>query len=156
VGKVSKAFDDSEPKALQMAQKGDSLKAEKNDSLNLGMAELESLIKQLERQKISPGDQGKQGEEALFNLQMGLRSLQGNNEQGEQILLKLEQALKAEALDVGDLKKLMEQLEHFSVETSDRLANKQDKPDVANIDPTRLPPAYRGRIQKYFQKLSEK
>ena len=28
--------------------------------------------------------------------------------------------------------------------------------ELSNIDPARLPPAYRGRIQKYFQKLSEK
>ena len=156
LSKVSRAFSDSEPKTLQMAGKNDSLKGDKGDSLKLGMAELESLIKQLERQKISPEDRGKQGQEALFNLQTGLRSFHGSNEQGEQILVKLEQALKAEALDVGDLKKLMDQLEHFSVETSDQLASKQEKPDVTNIDPSRLPPAYRGRIQKYFQKLSEK
>ena len=65
--------------------------------------------------------------------------------------------LKAETpLEVGDLKKLMDELQHFSVETSDRLAKKDDKPEVTNIDPSKLPPAYRGRIQKYFQKLSEK
>jgi hypothetical protein len=156
LSKVSKAFNDSQPNALQMAQKGDALKGDKQNSFNLGMSELESLIKQLERQKISPGDSGKQAQEALFNLQTGLRSSHGDNEQGDQILVKLDQALKAETLDIGDLKKLMDQLEHFSVETSDQLANKQDKPDVANIDPARLPPAYRGRIQKYFQKLSEK
>ena len=59
-------------------------------------------------------------------------------------------------MDIGDLKKLMDELQHFSVETADHLAKKEDKPEVTNIDPTRLPPAYRGRIQKYFQKLSEK
>ena len=101
--------------------------------------------------------QAKQGKEALFNLQTGLRSQYGDNERGNQILLHLDQMLKAETpLDVADLKKLMDELQHFSVETSNRLARKDDKHDVTNIDPTRLPPAYRGRIQKYFQKLSEK
>jgi hypothetical protein len=65
--------------------------------------------------------------------------------------------LKTETpIEVADLKKLMDELQHFSVETSDKLAKKDDKPEVTNIDPTRLPPAYRGRIQKYFQKLSER
>jgi hypothetical protein len=50
----------------------------------------------------------------------------------------------------------LDQLQHFSVETADHLAKREDKPEVTNIDPSRLPPAYRGRIQKYFQKLSEK
>ena len=68
----------------------------------------------------------------------------------------MKQMFQTNAVDVDDLKKLMDQLQHFSVETSDRLAKKEDKPDITNIDPTRLPPAYRGRIQKYFQKLSEK
>jgi len=36
------------------------------------------------------------------------------------------------------------------------LARQEDQPDVSNIDPAHLPAAYRGRIQKYFQKLSEK
>ena len=156
LSKVSQAFDASEPGAMRSAKKGDSLKPSQQDGFNLGMAELQSLLTQLEQnRKLSPKDQARQGREALFNLQTGLRSLYGDNERGDQILLRLDQMVKAEALDVGDLKKLMDELQHFSVETSDRLARKDDKPDITNIDPTRLPPAYRGRIQKYFQKLSE-
>lgn len=154
---VSKAFAVSEPRAMQMAQSSDPLKGGEQDNFGLGMAELDSLIKQLEKsQQIPRADQAKQGQEALYNLQLGLRNHYGNNDHGNQILLSLEQVLKTNALEAQDLKKLMEQLQHFSVETTDHLAKKDDKPDVTNIDPTRLPPAYRGRIQKYFQKLSEK
>jgi len=157
LSKVSKAFGASEPGAMQMAQKSDSLKSGGQDNFGMGMAELESLIKQLEKSnQISPQDKNKQGQEALYNLQLGLRNQYGNNDRGNQILLSLKQMFQTNALDVDDLKKLMDQLQHFSVETSDRLAKKEDKPDITNIDPTRLPPAYRGRIQKYFQKLSEK
>ena len=121
------------------------------------MSELESLARQLaEGRQISPQDQAKQGQEALLNIQTGLRSYYGSNERAQEVITKLQQMVKADNLDIGDLKKLMDELRHFSVETSDRLAKKEDKPDVTNIDPTRLPPAYRGRIQKYFQKLSEK
>ena len=158
LSKVSQAFAQSEPKAMQMAQQSDSLKPSAQDSFNLGMFELQSLLKKLEQQhKLSPQDQAKQGKEALYNLQSGLRSQAGDNDRGNQILLHLEQILKGEApLEVADLQKLMDELQHFSVETSDRLAKKEDQPEVTNIDPAKLPPAYRGRIQKYFQKLSEK
>jgi hypothetical protein len=157
LNKVSKAFSDSEPKALQMAEKTDSLKPGQDESFDVGMSELESLARQLaEGRQISPQDQAKQGQEALLNIQTGLRSYYGSNERAQEVITKLQQMVKADNLDIGDLKKLMDELRHFSVETSDRLAKKEDKPEVTNIDPTRLPPAYRGRIQKYFQKLSEK
>jgi hypothetical protein len=151
LGKISKAFAASEPGAMQMAQKSDSLKGGGQDSFGMGMAELESLIKQLEKSNQIPReDQTKQAQEALYNLQLGLREQYGNDDRNKLLL-----PLRTNALDADVLKKLMEQLQHFSVETTDR-AKKDDKPDIANIDPTRLPPAYRGRIQKYFQKLSEK
>jgi len=157
LGKVSKAFGASEPGAMQMAQKSDALKSGAQDNFGMGMAELDSLIKQLEKSNQIPKEnQKKQGQEALYNLQLGLREQYGNNDRGNQILLSMNQMLQTNVLDAESLKKLMDQLQHFSVETSDHLAKKEDKPDVTNIDPTRLPPAYRGRIQKYFQKLSEK
>jgi hypothetical protein len=158
LSKVSKAFEASEPKALQAAQQGDSLKPGEQESFNLGLAELESLIKQRESSRpVSPQDQAKQGQEALHNLRAGVRSLYGDNERANKILVQLDAALKKDApVDVEILKKLMTELQHFSVETADRFGKKEDKPEVTNIDPTRLPPAYRGRIQKYFEKLSEK
>src|SRR5207244_8302948 len=125
------------------AQQTDSLKPGAQDSFSMGMSELQSLMKKLEQQrKLSPEDQARQGKEALYNLQSGLRSQAGDNDRGNQILLHLEEMLKAETpLEVGDLKKLMDELQHFSVETSDRLAKKDDKPEVTNIDPSKLPPA---------------
>jgi hypothetical protein len=158
LAKVSKAFDASQPKALQDAQKHDSLKPGEQDAFAQGMAELGSLVKQAEDGRTpSSQDQAKQGQEALANLQLGLRSQYGDNTQGNQLLDRLRDLLKGEMPpDIGDLKKLLDELQHFSVETSVQLARKQDNPDITNIDPTRLPPAYRGRIQKYFQKLSEK
>jgi HEPN domain-containing protein len=86
-----------------------------------------------------------------------MRGLYGNDDRAAQLLLKLDQMLKGERPpEVEDLRKLIAELQHFSVETSDQMAKREDKPEVTNIDPTKLPPAYRGRIQKYFQRLSEK
>jgi hypothetical protein len=158
LSKVSQAFEQSEPKTMQMAQKQDSLKPGNQDSFNQGMAELESLIKQLQNSRqVSRTDQTKQGREALANLQAGVRDLYGNNDRAVQLLQQLDKMLQGEQpIEVEDLKKLINELQHFSVETADQMERRQDKPEVTNIDPTRLPPAYRGRIQKYFQRLSEK
>jgi hypothetical protein len=158
LAKVSKAFEESQPKALQMAKRADSLKGSDKDCFGEGMAELDSLIKQLQSgRQLNREDQAKQGQQLLQNLQSGLRSQYGDNDRGNQLLRQLEQVLTAEnGLDAADLKKLMEALQHFSVETSEQLTKEDDRPELSNIDPSRLPPAYRGRIQKYFEKLSEK
>jgi hypothetical protein len=122
------------------------------------MAELDSLIRQLENNRgLSPEDQGRQARQTLEDLRNGLSSRQGNNDQINSILLKMADLLKPRtALEAANLKKLLAELQSLSVETAQQLAKKEDKPEVTNIDPTRLPPAYRGRIQKYFEKLSEK
>jgi hypothetical protein len=158
LSKVSKAFDQSQPPSLQAAHKSDSLKPNESDSFGQGVAQLESLRKQLEDQRpIKPEDQAKQTREAVANLQSGMRSQAGDEGQKQVILQQLDKISKDEKpVDIGDLKKLLESLQHFSVENSERLAKKDDGPEMTNIDPSRLPPAYRGRIQKYFQKLSEK
>lgn len=46
-------------------------------------------------------------------------------------------------------------LQPGSVEPSNSMANRADPSDLVKIDPATLPPAYRQRIEKYFQKLSE-
>jgi hypothetical protein len=157
LGQVARAFDQSQPKSLQMARRNDALKPAERDRFSQGMNELDSLIKQLQNgREVSAREQAKQVEQALVDLQTGMRSQFGDNDRGNQLLAHLEQMLKTEALDIGDLQKLMDELQHFSVETSEQLAKEEDQPEVTNIDPARLPPAYRGRIEKYFQRLSER
>lgn len=158
LSKVSKAFEESEPKAMQMAQQSDSLKPSGQESFSQGMAQLLSLLKQLEQNhRMSPQDQKKQAREALANLQSGMRQRFGDDDRVMLLLQRLDQMSRDEiSVELEDLRKLISELEHFTAETTDQLALKEDKSEVTNIDPTRLPPAYRGRIQKYFQKLSEK
>ena len=156
--KVSQAFAQSEPKTMQMAEQNDSLKPGGPESFNQGMAELESLAKQLQdKRQLSRTNQNKQGREALGNLQAGVRDLYGDNERAVQLLQQLDKILKAEQqIEAEDLRKLINELQHISLETADQMERSQAKPEMTNIDPARLPPAYRGRIQKYFQRLSEK
>lgn len=158
LSKVSKAFEQSQPQAMQMAQKSDSLKPGDQESFNQGMSELDSLLKQLEQKRaLSREDQRKQGREALANLQSGMRGLHGENERAALLLAQLEKTLQPEdAIPIEDLKRLLSELQHFSFEAADQMERQENKPEVTNIDPAKLPPAYRGRITKYFQRLSEK
>ena len=157
LGKVSKAFHESQPDSLRMAQQNDALKGSEQDSFNVGMAELQGLVRQAEENRQVPAEaKNEQARQALFNLQASLNNQSGSSDQAQQLIAHLDRTLKAQDLDIGELKKLMDQMQHFSVETSDRLAKQESEPEVTNIDPSHLPPAYRGRIQKYFQKLSEK
>jgi len=138
LGKVSQAFAASQPKSLQMAQSSDSVNPDPKDALGQGMAELDSLIKQLEKRRaLSTEDQARQGGQALYDLQTGMRNMHGDNSSGNQILLQLQQMLKEGApLDVENLKKLLEQLQHFSVETSEKRTAKDEKAELTNIDPS--------------------
>jgi len=155
LGKVSQAFQESEPAALRMARQRDALQPSPGERLEKGVADLNNLIKQLEKEGSPAGpERTRQGREALAGVQDGLRHRQGGNERGQQLLARVEQMLKAEDLDVGDLKKLAEELQLYSVENAAK-TEPQENPELTNLDPSRMAPAYRGRIQKYFQKLSE-
>jgi hypothetical protein len=154
LGKVSQAFAQSEPSALRASRQRDSLQPPPEDRLSQGIADLNSLIKQLEKGNTpSSADRGRQGREALVGIQDGLRR-EGGNERGNQMLARSRQMMEAQQFELGDLKKLLEDLQVFSLETSE-VSRKPEHPEVTNIDSSRMPPAYRGRIQKYFQKLSE-
>ena len=156
--KVSQAFTQSEPSALQAAQKNDSLKPGMEESFERGMAQLESMKRQLESgHQVSSEEGAKQRRDALANLSEGLQNLYGSDQQARQLLVELQENLKDNPtgpLDLALLKKMMDQLRNFSIEIADK-RDKDEKPDMTNIDPSRLPPAYRGRIEKYYQKLSE-
>lgn len=70
-------------------------------------------------------------------------------------LEQLSQAFGASQPKSLQLAQHTDSLQPGSVEPSNPLAIRADPSDLVKIDPTTLPPAYRGRIEKYFQKLSE-
>jgi hypothetical protein len=50
----------------------------------------------------------------------------------------------------------MDAIERFRVEMTDARLGTKDDPRLRHVDAERLPAAYRDRIQRYFQRLSEK
>jgi hypothetical protein len=158
LGQVSKAFSESQPRALQQARKTDALQPGGQSAFNQGLSEIQSLLQRLEQGRpLSPEDQARQGQQALNNLKSGLPNQPADEARAQELLKKLGDVLKTEGpLNLDELKTLLADLQKFSLETSPQLASQEERPDLMNMDPSRLPPAYRGRIQKYFQRLSEK
>lgn len=159
---VSEAFSKSEPQLIQAGRSSSSMNQGEQDGMTTGLRELDSLAQRMEKgQAPNRGDQAKQARQALKNIRSGMAERdRGFNEPGNQVfteLDKLEKKLSEEQrpLDLAELKRLLDQLRRFSVEMSSQAVETNATP-VVNIDTARVPPAYRGRIQKYFEKLSEK
>lgn len=157
--KVAQAFNESQPQALQQARQNDALNGSPADGFERGIEMLESLLQRREsNRRLSPQDESRQQREAWQRFEKAVPDRFGNNEQTKTLLLKLEEGLKDQPTPLDDvmIQKLIAELKHFSTEVKDATAPKLEDPQLTNIDPSKLPPAYRGRIEKYFQKLSER
>ena len=155
---VSKAFDDSQPSIVKNSGKTGSPRENSENALERGLDQLGSLLAQLNNNHaLSPQDEARLRDEARNNLNDGIVGIDGHNEQTDKLLLLVEQELKDKTvkLDGPAIKKLMDEIRDFSVEVEDARGDKPKEPAVTYIDPSHLPPAYRGRIEKYFKKLSE-
>ena len=154
---VSRAFEASLPQAAQASPPAGTGELPAG-GFERGLAQLDSLIKQLEGQRpVSPDDQQKQANEALRNLQSARQDLKQGNESGQRTLERAETMMTPERKlpKVELLKQLLGELQILSVEVAAGRNRKLDQPGMTAVDTSRLPPAYRGRIERYFQKLSE-
>ncbi len=157
--KVCEAFEQSLPKAMRIAKDAAQSQPSQADGLQQGLAQLGSLLRQLESQRpVSPEDREKQRREAYFNLQNALRALAPAQPTAVVLSRELDQDLKSgeKAFDAEVLKRLMAALEKFNRELRAEPENRAVKPEVTGLEAGRMPAAYRGRVEKYFQKLSEK
>jgi hypothetical protein len=157
--KVCEAFEQSLPKAMRIAKDAAQSQPSQADGLQQGLAQLGSLLRQLESQRpVSPEDREKQRREAYFNLQNALRALAPAQPTAVVLSRELDQDLKPgeKAFDAEVLKRLMAALEKFNRELHAEPENRAVKPEVTGLEAGRMPAAYRGRVEKYFQKLSEK
>lgn len=155
---VERAFTQSEPKALQEAQNANSLNETQEDSLSRALKQLESLVQQTEsNHPLSKEMESKEKNEILSNLELALKNSSADNSKGQTLLLMTREQLKdGIPLDALALKKLLDEIRNFSVEVSGPKDVKKEEAPVTYTKPEQLPPAYRGRIEKYFEKLSEK
>jgi hypothetical protein len=159
--KVSDAFADSQPRPQPGQNAGDDssdrLREHGHQAISQGMRQLDSLARrQQSGQRLPQPAESQLRQEAATNLQEGIESVYGHNENSQQVVNKLRDDLKNPdyVIDVAELQKLVHDIQSLRRETATRATPDED-PDLFNIDPSRLPPAYRRSIEKYFQKLSE-
>ncbi|HLH55905.1 MAG TPA: hypothetical protein VKY92_20050, partial [Verrucomicrobiae bacterium] len=157
LAQLGRAFDASEPGALQAARKSDSLQPYAERGFDKGVSQLENLLKQLQQgRNLSSADQEKQARDALENMQRGLEAKFGENERGQALLNGFQQLVEGHGMDPEGIRKILAQLEQFSNETRPKVAGAMAAYEILNPDLGQIPAAYRDRIERYFQKLSEK
>ena len=156
---ITKAFDASMPPTMRQAQQGNNpLSPDAEEALNQAMQELESMQNAKQEGKpVSPDAEAKEREDARLTLKKSIPQLYGNNEATDAITQQIDEALKDKdkPVDLGALKKLIDQIQNMRVELEDNKMEKPDKAEISHIDPSKLPPEYRERVERYFQKLSE-
>lgn len=150
---VSSAFEKSQPQALQKAHKQDALK--ESNGFDRGMEQLRSMMARMQGERpATDEDLKKMAREAQLNIQEDLKN--HPDAATQKLLVMLDEAVKEKGrkLDLAGLKKMMAELENISTEVKDAPSQTNDT-SVTAMDSSKVPPAYRGRIQAYFRKLSE-
>lgn len=151
--RLARAFDDSAPASAREARSADALGGE--DDLGEALSRLEQLVL-----RPDAGDaeaDRKRRAEARAALRGVLERKYGQEKGTPDLLLATDAALEGgKPIDAARLRKLMDAIERFRVELTDARLTADADPLLRHVDADRLPAAYRDRIQRYFQRLSEK
>lgn len=152
--KVSQAFTVSQPQLLAELQQDDAFQPGGQRSLDRGIEHLESLLQSSQDgRRLSAEDRKKLQQEALTDIEKGIEDLDSDTESSEKTYRVLREFYTPSVtVDPKVIQRLIEQLENLSVELR---SEEPGEPEIRHIDPEKLPQAYRERIQKYFEKLSE-
>jgi hypothetical protein len=121
------------------------------------MGQIDSLLRRAENDRpLSPEVGLALQTEALQNLERGLQRGEGGHSDRTAALFLLIGGIRAEPqLRLESLRKLQAALRQLVVEVDDPMPDTAGDPQLTNIDPERLPAAYREPIEAYFRKLSE-
>jgi hypothetical protein len=152
--RLARAFDESAPAAAREARSA--------DALGTGGEDLGDALRRLEQLTLRPsaGDaeaDRKRRAEARAELRGVLEARYGKEKRTADLLIETDAALaEGKPVDAARIRKLMDAIERFRVELTDARLGAADDPRIRHVDAERLPAAYRDRIQRYFQRLSEK
>jgi hypothetical protein len=156
LGQLARAFDDSAPASSREARSADALGGGE------GAGDLGEALRRLQQLVLRPdaGDaeaDRKRRAEARAELRGALERKYGQERRTADLLLETDAALQGgRPIDAARIRKLMDAIERFRVELTDARLTADQDPRLRHVDVDRLPAAYRDRIQRYFQRLSEK
>jgi hypothetical protein len=152
---LGQAFDSSQPGTARALRQHDALGETGSEALARALRQLEGLAAEAEQGRERDGkDRERRRREILLALRKGGQEL---GRDADRVLVQVEDELTRADLKVDPrkLRQLLDQIEQFRVETTDRRLAREQGTRIRHLDPGRLPPQYRARIQKYFEKLSE-
>ncbi|MEY5025465.1 MAG: hypothetical protein RLZZ244_993 [Verrucomicrobiota bacterium] len=154
---VKRALEQGHPEALRRAHGKEGQARDRQASLEQGMRQLKGLMRRMESGKaMGPADQAQQAKEAAENVEFGLSSENGQSEGTMALVREVRAALETpDRVTVEMVRSLISRLENAAAEVAE-FPEEQEKTRIRNMDTTTVPPAFRGRVERYFQKLSEK
>jgi hypothetical protein len=155
---VSQAFEHSQPGVSQALRKEDALKEGEDDALDRALRRLEGVVAGQEAGRTRPGEEsGRQRRQIVQDLRDGVQRRHRGEPRIDALVQQVERELTRadEHVDPKKLRQLLEEIEQFRVENAARRVARGEDPQLQHIDPSKLPPAYRERIQKYYRKLAE-
>lgn len=156
--RLSRAFDESQPEVVRGLRRDDALQEGHEEAFDQALRQIEGLVAEAEAGRQRDGEEARRRRrEVLLRLRAGAEGLYGKDQRTTRLLLRVEEELSKTDLKVDPqkLRKLLDEIEQFRLEMSDRNLARSKEPALRHIDPSKLPPAYRERIQRYFQKLAE-
>lgn len=149
--RLGDAFDRSQPGTARAVREEDALKEEPADALQRGLRQLEALAEELGSGEVRK-DAAERRRQALLVLRRGLEGTYGKD--AASVLVHMEEDLRADAkLDLKKVRRLLDEIEQVRTEVADRRPEAESR-RLRHIDPSQLPPAYRDRIQRYFESLA--
>lgn len=152
--KIARAFSASQPRLLAELQTQDALEENAGQAMEHGIRQLKRLAQD---PRLSSQDEARLRRESVANLQSGVQGAYGNNERSRRALENVQQALEDPAVPVDErlIQRLLDVVERLSRERTLTDKRPQEEPGLTHTDPSRLPPAYREAIERYFRRLSE-
>jgi hypothetical protein len=156
VQRVCQAFAASQPEFLAALQQSAAFQQDAQPHLESAISRLERLLESREDGRLPPDGMMKVQQEVFGDIEQEISRLPADNPGVSRLFRALRESYGPGAdMDLSVIQKLVEQLKNLRVELIEQRSGEADEPDLRHIDPAKFAPAYRDRIRKYFEKLSE-
>ncbi len=137
---------------------GDALRESGHSALARGMRELETLARQEKQPRLTQQQQRELRQDAAAQFAEAVPAIYGHNQRSQEFVEQLRRDLteKMTPVDLETVRQLASQLDALRRETNVTARDTQAPAEIRQIDASRVPPAYRRAVEKYFETLSEK
>ncbi|HND54071.1 MAG TPA: hypothetical protein PLV92_16790, partial [Pirellulaceae bacterium] len=107
--------------------------------------------------RLGPTQRSQLRREAVRNIEEGVYGTYGHNERSETVVRRIRERLEDDQtpIDSTMVERMVREIQNVKREEAAPEVELKPEADGSFIDPARLPPSYRQKIQQYFRKLSE-